>query len=89
MVYGKEPHAGSLVIIRTKEEVVMQGHFSLTKCLIIEYDLPENSEVDRFATSVVAWDPRRNVMDGVSYHRRTDRNVIQLVKLLKNQEKMN
>ncbi len=59
MVYGKEPHAGSLVIIRTKEEVAMQGHFSLTKCLIIEYDLPENSVADRFATPVVAWDPRR------------------------------
>jgi hypothetical protein len=67
----------------------MRGHVSLTKCLIIEYDLPENSVADRFATPVVAWDPRRNVMDEVSYHRRTDRNVIQLVRLLKNQEKMN
>ena len=37
----------------------MEGHFSLTQCLIIEYGLPENSEADRFATPVVAWDPRR------------------------------
>ncbi len=89
MMYEKSHKRVALIIIHTKEAVEMQGHFSLTQCLIIEYGLPENSEVDRFATPVVAWDPRRIVMDEVSYHRRTDRYVIQHVKLLKNQEKIN